>query len=182
MSLKRWFGRGGGEGEAEEYRDYTLETMKKGYLVDYDLKTWEVTGYATYDYDGSVAQEWELRGANEVWFLEREEDDGETEWTLTRKIQLGEIREDVAGAIEAQDDPPEELHFEDALYKAVESGAGLYRAGGDDPAREFVNWSYESGEDRVLFVSQWGERDFSAYAGTRVEEYQFTDILPGGQT
>jgi hypothetical protein len=30
----------------------------------------------------------------------------------------------------------------------------------------------------VLFISQWGPQDFTAYAGEYVEEYQFTDILP----
>ena len=31
---------------------FKLGAMKVGYLVDYDLKTWEVTGYNTYDYSG----------------------------------------------------------------------------------------------------------------------------------
>ena len=38
-----------------------------------------------------------------------------------------------------------------------------------------------SRDGRVLFVVQWGEQRFTAYEGEYVEEYSFTDILPGGE-
>jgi len=178
MGFKKWFGKED-EGREDVYQDYTLDTMKVGYLVDYDLKTWEVIGCNTYDYDGFLTTEWELRGGDEVRFLERGEEDGKAEWTLTRRIQISQIEEAIIDAVLADDDPPEEIHFEGRLYAAVESGAGLFREGGEGEGREFVSWSYEAEEDRVLFVTQWGERDFAAYEGQYVEEYQFIDILPG---
>ena len=67
MNFRKLFGRD--KEEEEAYQDYTLDTMKKGYMVDYDLQTWVVTGYTTYDYDGFITQEWELRGGDEVRFL-----------------------------------------------------------------------------------------------------------------
>ena len=179
MNFKKMFGRESGNGEV--YQEYTLDTMKKGYLVDYDLKTWEVTGYNIYDYDGFLTQEWELRCGEEVHFLERAEEDGQVEWTLTRKIHVNQIEGDLIDEILNSDDPPEEIHYEGRLYTAVESGAGIQRQGGEEAGREFVSWSYEAGEDRVLFITQWGERDFAACEGTSVEAYQFTDILPAGQ-
>lgn len=173
--FRKWFG--GGEGEEEEAprTDYTLDAMQVGYLVDCDLKTWEVVGYNTCDYEGFETQEWELRCGDELRFLEK----GEDQWVLTTKIPLREIREEVAAAIANHGDPPEELHCLERTYKAVESSAGEFREGGKGLGREFVSWSYESADgERVLFVSQWGERDFRAYEGAYVEEYQFTDILP----
>jgi hypothetical protein len=177
VGIKKWWGKE----EDEVYQEYTLSTMKKGYLVDYDLKTWQVIGYNTYDFDGFVTREWELRCADEVRFLEAVEDDGRVEWTWTQRIDIQEIQENVVGTIIETDDPPQEVRYEGRLYEAVESSAGLQRAGGEGRAREFVNWSYEAKEGRMLFISQWGERDFAAYEGICVEEYQFTDILPGGK-
>ena len=176
MGFKKWWGKE----DDEVYLEYTLGSMRKGYLVDFDLKTWQVIGYNTYDYDGFVTREWELRCADDVRFLEAVEEDGKVEWTWTLRIGIEQIEEDVVGAIIETDDPPQEVRFEGRLYEAVESSAGLQRKDGEGEGREFVNWSYESKEGRVLFMSQWGERDFAAYEGISVEEYQFTDILPGG--
>ena len=179
MNIRNWFGKKDDEGEG--FRDYTLETMKVGYMVDYDLKTWEVTGCSTYDYDGYLTAEWELTCGDDVRFLERSEEDGKTYWTLTRRIGINQIKERVVDVITREEDPPEEIHFEGELYTAVSSSAGVCREGESREGREFVVWEYEGGENRVLYISQWGERDFTAYEGEYVEGYQFTDILPGTQ-
>lgn len=178
MGFKKWFGK---KEEEEVYQDYTLDGMQQGYMVDYDLNTWEVIGCNTYDYDGYLTKEWELRCGEDVRFLERGKEDGKVSLTLTRRIQVNQIQEPVVDTVLAEEDPPEEVHFEGNLYAATESGAGLFREGGSGEGREFVNWSFEGEENRVLFISQWGERDFAAYAGEYVEEYQFTDILPGAE-
>ena len=178
MGLKKWFGAAEQE---EAYQEYTLSTLKVGFLVDYDLKTWQVTGYGTYDYDGFVTEEWNLTADSEVNFLERAVDDGKTFWTLTQAIEVAQIEGDIANAIIANHEPPEEVRYGDQTYTGTESGAGLFLEGGEGAGREFVTWSLEGADGRVLFISQWGERDFSACEGCRVEEYQFTDILPAAE-
>lgn len=189
ISLKKWLGRGD-DGDEEVYEELTLETMKVGYLVDYDLATWEVVGRNSYDYDGFITREWELKNANEVRFLELAVDDAQQEWTLTRASSLGDIQEDVLVSFDEEDEPPETLTMGERTYAGVESDAGVQRregGSGDSSAgapamqeREFVSWSYESDDDRLLYLVRWGERDVSVYEGHRVEAYQFTDILPGG--
>ena len=180
MPLKNWFKKDSEEDEQDSvYREYTLDTMKVGYFVDYDLQTWQVSGYSTYDYDGELTQEWELQNGDEIRFLERAKSDGKVAWTLTRAIGLSDISEDIVRVIKEQDDPPQEIHFEERLYTAIEAGAGLMRPDGEGNGREFVNWSYEASDERLLFIAQWGEADFTAYEGEAVEEYQFVDILPG---
>ena len=177
MGLRKWFG-GRQDEEESTYQEYSLSTMKVGFLVDYDLKTWQVTGRGSYDYEGYSTEEWELQADDQVRFLERAVEDGKAYWTLTRAIGIDEIDGDIAAAIIADGDPPETVRFEGDEYVGSTSDAGLYRKDGTDTEREFVNWSFEGEEGKVLFISQWGERDFAAYAGLEVEEYQFTDILP----
>ena len=128
MVLKKFWGKQ----DDEVYQDYTLSTMKKGDLVDFDLKTWQVIGYNTYDYDGFVTWEWELSCSDDVRFLEAAEEDGRIEWTWTRRIDLQQIEEDVAGKIIETDDPPPKVCYEGRHYEAVESSAGLQRRGGDE--------------------------------------------------
>lgn len=184
VNFRKWFGGGEREGD-RDLLDLTLDHLQMGWLVDYDLETWEVIGYNTYDYDGFVTREWELRSGREVRFLELAEEDGQRQWTLTRSLPLADINEDVPAAIAEEDEPPEVLHCRGGTYEGVASEAGVYTrvsGGGSDTAdtREFVAWTYEDGHGGLLFLSRYGERDLSAYEGHRVEEYQFTDILPGG--
>ncbi len=177
MGLRKWFG--GRQNEDEPtYQEYSLSTMKVGFLVDYDLKTWQVTGRGSYDYDGYTTEEWELQAEGQVRFLECAIEDGQAYWTWTQAIGIDEIEGDMAAAIIAAGDPPEVVRLAGDEYVGSTSAAGLYRKDGSAAEREFVSWSFAGKEDKVLFISQWGERDFAAYAGCYVEEYQFTDILP----
>ena len=90
MGFKKWFGKK--EEEEESYGDYTLDRMQQGYMVDYDLNTWEVIGCNTYDYDGYLTREWELRCGEEVRLLEKGEEDGKVYLTLTRRISVTKSR------------------------------------------------------------------------------------------
>ncbi len=188
MGLRKWLKRGSGDQDDDVVSEYTLVMMRPGFLVDFDLKTWQVTAKKEYDYDGDGAMEWELRAEGEVRFLERSEDDGRVELTLTRSVSIRDFDEDVMGTILDEDDPPEVVHLSGREYTAIESSTGTQRVADEgekenedadtDNGRDFVSWTYESEDGHVVFVLRWGDRDFSAYEGEYVEEYQFTDILP----
>ncbi len=188
MGLRKWLGRGKADQDDESIGEYTLLMMRTGFLVDYDLKTWQVTAKKEYDYGGDLGVEWELRAEGEVRFLERAEDDGRVELTLTSSVSIRDFDEDVMGTILDEDDPPEVVHLSGREYAAIESSTGTQRVADEeetegedadtDSDRDFVSWTYESEDAHVVFVLRWGDRDFSAYEGEYVEEYQFTDILP----
>ncbi len=45
---------------------------------------------------------------------------------------------------------------------------------------ELLCWDYyDLSEEKTLTIEQWGEEKFEAAVGIYVEEYQFTNILPG---
>lgn len=176
MVLSRFFGKE--KEQTPEWKEPTLETMAPGFLVDFDLKTWEVIARAAYDYDGSKSKEWTLRSGDAVRFLEGYEEDGRLHWTLTEALAWDKLDEQIGRDIAEKGDPPEIVHCNGIQYEAVESSAGLYRKGDDESEREFVSWSFGAAGGAVLFISQWGERDFSAFVGNEVEAYQFSNILP----
>ena len=156
----------------------TLATMRVGWLVDYDLKTWEVTGFGTFDYQGEETVEWELRSEGAVHFLERSDDEGEIYWSFTREIGIDELEGDIAAIIRAEGEPPEKVSFAGLSYTSEGSEAGLYRENGEGQGEEFVTWSFAGAEDRVLYINHWDPGELSVYVGSYVDEYQFTDILP----
>lgn len=157
-----------------------LGKMKVGYYVDYDLKTWKVTAYNRYDYgEGYFGDEWELEADGETRYLEREEDD-EVSWTLSRKLPIGAIDGNIRQQIIDNEDPPDQVTVKGKTYYMDESGSGhLYKDGKGDGV-PFICWDYESEDgESVLAIEQWGETDFEASEGIYVEDYQFSNILPG---
>ena len=160
--------------------DLTLAKMKVGYLVDYDLKTWQVTERHRYDYDGDRSDEWELTAGSEVCYLERTEDD-EVEWALSRKMPIGAIDGDVRRHIIDHDDPPAKIVYRGTTYYLEASGPAYFYKDGKGSAEGFVYWEFiDEDDENFVNIEQWGETEFEASAGRWVEEYQFSHILPGG--
>lgn len=170
------------EDDFDPLQDLELSKLKVGYYLDYDLKTWEVTAYNRYDYgDGYYGQEWELTCGREKLYLEREEDD-EVVWTISKKLPLGAIEGNVTRHIIDHDDPPNQIVVKGKTYYLEESGSANFLAGGKGDGVGIIQWDFiDENDDHFVTIEQWGESEFEAAAGTYVQEYQFSNILPGGE-
>jgi len=160
--------------------DLSLDKIKTGYMVDYDLKTWEVEACNHYEWgEGDVSYEWQLRSIDEAVFLEKESDD-EDQWSLNRSIQFGRLGEAVKNQLLETGDAPAEIVFEGTTYYQEETAGGHFFKNGKGPGKEMLSWAYEDESGgKYLTIEQWGETDFQASVGIQVEPYQFTNILPG---
>ena len=168
------------EAEVDPLRDLTLSDLKPGFVFDYDLKTWQVTAQHVYDYDGDRVDEWEISCADEVLYLDREDDD-ELEWTLSKKIRLNDIDGDLRSHLKEHEDPPETISYNGIEYSAESSDVGHFYENCGDEGQEFIVWDYlDSAEKRTLSIEQGGDDELEASAGNIVEEFQFSDILPSG--
>ncbi len=166
----------------EEFRieDLVLCKLRTGFIVDYDMKTYRVAGCNKYRWnEGGVTDEWELKAGDETWFLERSEEDGEVEWSFCRKLPISQLEGDIAGEIARNEDPPERLVFQGKQFDFEEDDIGEFFRDGSNEGLSFVSWDYEDelGE-QFLTIEQWGEAKFDMQVGFKVEEYQFTNILP----
>lgn len=157
----------------------TLEQLRPGWMVDFDMKTWEVKARHRYDMgDGFEMIEWELQSGPETRYLCREEDDG-VYWTWMRKEALGVIGPDLKNHILKYEDPPEIINYEGIRYEMRSYGGGYFYRNGVGPGIPFLYWDYESEDGtKVLTIEQWGDTDFEASVGEYVREYQFSNILP----
>ena len=162
--------------------DLVLEKLKVGYLVDYDLRTWRVTGYSRYRFSGmNDIEEWELTAAGEQRYLERAGD----AWSLSYRIAIGDIAGDVRQHILDHEDPPQTIIFQGAAYRLDASYAGHLLPGGAGAGagEPVIRWEFMDESDTgFVGIEQWGETEFTAAAGSAVEGYQFTHILPGSPT
>ena len=159
---------------------YSLSNLQVGFFVDYDMKTWEVRAYNYYDWgSGDFTYEWQLQCYDDTIYLEREPDD-EDYWCISRKISIISLGTGIKEHIIEHEDPPDPIVFEDTTYRLEETGGGHFHKNGKEERKELLKWDYtdDSGK-KLLSIEQWGETVFEASIGNPVEEYQFTNILPG---
>ncbi|MBA4368460.1 MAG: DUF4178 domain-containing protein [Desulfobacterium sp.] len=168
--------------EKDSLTDLILAGLKTGYYVDWDMKTWEVVSSSWYNWgDNDITYEWQLKSVDDTVYLEYQSDDEEY-WSICRKIDFGKLDPGIKKHILDHGDPPEEIRYNNETYYLEESGGGHYFKDADSSGQELISWNYEDEEgNNFLTIEQWGENRFEASFGFPVEEYQFTDILPGGE-
>ena len=179
MGIKDWFNKDK-EPRLDPLADLTLDRLKQGYLVEYDLKTWEVAAAHRYDWGGGdLSWEWQLKSGDEVVFLSLERDD-QDDWSLYRRLAFSALGPEVRQAILDNGDPPSTVTYEGVAYHLSETAGGHFFKNGAGPGQPLLSWFYEDEEGELyLSLEQWGEEEFEASTGIPVEEYQFTNILPG---
>ena len=160
--------------------DLVLGKLKIGYLVDYDLRTWVVTDHTRYRFnDGRTAEEWELTADRDKRYLERGGESGDS-WSLSRTLPINALSGDVRQHILDHDEVPEAVTFEDTTYYLDGSSGGEILEDVGKARQEFIQWELlDEAEEHFVSIMQWSETEVTAVAGSLVEEYQFTDILPG---
>lgn len=173
------FGKKDEEPEIDPLHDLTIPNLKKGWMLDYDMKTWEVVAVHKYDWgEGEYTKEWELRSGRETLFLEYEAEDGES-YIISKRIPIGKIDGNIKEYLSTHEDPPERITYKNETYYLDEEGGGLFLEDGQGPETELLYWDFtDDSEEKFITIEQWGETEFEAYEGFYAEGYQFTNILP----
>ncbi len=175
------------EPEFDPLADLVLAKLKVGYLLDYDLKTWKVTDFSRYSFNGGrTAEEWELTAGSDKRYLECSEQ-GDT-WSLSKTIPLGALSSQGPGGglrqhIQKHGEAPEQLIYKGTTYYLDDSAGGELIPGDGGDRKELIQWEFlDEDEEHFVSIVQWSETELTAVAGHFVEEFQFTDILPGEPT
>ena len=159
--------------------DLSLDNLRVGCLVDYDLKTWEVTARHYTDWgDGYKTDEWQLTSFDDVIYLEKSVDD-EVEWCISRKINFKTLGSSIENSLVNSGDPPKMVTYDGVSYHLEESGGGHFYKDGVGSGLPMLAWDYsDESERKYLTIEQWDETEFEASVGEPVEAYQFTNVLP----
>ncbi|MEH0156335.1 DUF4178 domain-containing protein [Limibacter armeniacum] len=168
--------------EEEPHYDPTnikVTDIRKGFVLDYDLKTWEVQDEYEYDWgDNNFSYEFKLVSADDVVFLSVEEDDF-VECTVTRKLNFNKLDEEIEEAILSKGKPPRQIIYNGTVFYRDGEHAGYFRNIKDTSFQPFVSWEYyDDSEKQVLVIEQWGDEDFEASIGKVESESDFSNILP----
>ena len=166
---------------ADDPLNITVRDLHLGYILEYDLRTWEITAEYEYDWgDENFSKEYRLSDGKETRYLSVEEND-QLELTWSRKIKLAQIQSDLARTIENDGRPPDTLVFEGRTYYFDEESPGYFNDLGEknEAWEEFIVWDYYDEEDQYcLSIERWDERSFDASVGKVLAGHEISNILP----
>ncbi|TPN89215.1 DUF4178 domain-containing protein [Aquimarina algicola] len=160
--------------------DFTVNELKKGYILDYFMKTWEVKSVYLYDWgNNSFAREYFLDAGNEKLYLYVEEDD-ELICSVWKKIDIIDIDPNIIDITIANDDAPNTITYKNSTFTKISSSLGnCAEEGNEDEYDELISWTYQNKDNKELIsVNRVGEEEFEATHGNYVKEYEFSNILP----
>jgi hypothetical protein len=160
----------------EPVDDPSLNQLREGYMLDYEMRTWEVTKHAKYDYEGWPADEWTLENGDDLLFLEYEYDDGDV-FLLSEPAEITDVtaKGEPFRALVRDEEPPDTITYQGAEYVLTEEGSATRTV--DDRTNDLQYWVYE-GDDGFVAVERYGSSDWNVYDGREVEPYEFDNILP----
>ena len=153
--------------------------IRKGFLLDYDAKSWEVTEEFEYDWgDEYFTYEFKLVCEDENYFLYLEKDD-EIEITLSKKISFGILNEEVEKKIRRKGRSPKTIKYDGKTFYRESEGAGNFRNIDNEKWQGFMSWSYLDKSGKYsLTIEEWDEGEYEASYGMIMEESDFSNILP----
>jgi hypothetical protein len=156
--------------------DPSLDQLREGYVLDYEMRTWEVTRHAKYDYEGWPADEWTLENGDDLMFLEYEYDDGDV-FLLSEPVESTEVTVDGEPfrAVVRDQEPPGTVTYERDEYVLAEEGSATRTVDGRTNSLDY--WVYQ-GDDEFVALERYGSSDWNVYAGREVEPFEFDNILP----
>jgi hypothetical protein len=155
--------------------------IRKGFLLDYDFKTWEVAEEYEYDWGNNrFSHEFKIVCGNESYYL-RVEQSQHTVCYLTKKLRFTKLGEYVENHIKQEEKPPREITYEGIRYVRERESPGYFRSIEEAPedAAEMLSWEYmDDAESRILIIDQWDVAEFEALIGIIIAETAISNILP----
>lgn len=184
MGISDFFSNMFGKKDEPDYDPLNVKItdLKKGFIFEYDMKTWEVKEEYEYDWgNNNFTREFKIDCGDDHAYLHIEEDD-DLILTLMRKVKIRSIDEDLPEEIINNQTPPKKLFYQGKIYFRENENPGYFKDvsnPSEEGWAEFISWDYfdETGQ-KVINVEQWGEREFEASIGTIVKEFEISNILP----
>jgi hypothetical protein len=109
------------------------------------------------------------------------EQDDELEMSMTRKVKIRSIDENLPEYIMSHKAPPPKINYQgmDLLLDKEMPGYCRKLEASDDDWAEFISWDYyDKSEAFILTIEQWSENTFEASFGKVVQYFQVSNIFP----
>ncbi|WP_044203967.1 DUF4178 domain-containing protein [Flammeovirga sp. OC4] len=158
-----------------------INDIQLGYLLDYDLKTYQVVEHYQLNANNNAEEEKIvlLSGINELVVF-KYFDQVNLKIRVTEKVNIYSIDESLDTEILLKQQPKSILTVNGKkFYRDTNYAGSFYSFTENKVTHKYARWDYYD-ESRVeyLAIEQVGAKNFHAYIGKLVHETAFSDILP----
>ena len=153
--------------------------MGKGYIFEYGIETWTVTALFEYDWGNNYfTREFVIKNGTIEKFLHIE-DDGGLVVTLSEKVKLRKLGEDVCDYMESNQKPPKKINYKGVTYYLDEKTPGYSKEIDAANWEELVSYNYlDEEEEKTLSIEQYDDEEFEVSKGIIIKEIEISNILP----
>ncbi len=159
----------------------TVENLQEGYLVDYNLRTWQVTSAGQSDWDsGLSAREFKLVSDLETIWLYFFKEGSHLTLVVTRPLNIYAIDQRLETQILHSKRPYNILEYQEVQYFRENALEGYqFNLSSKSLGTKILAWEYyDEARRNYLRIEQLEPRNFRAMIGQVVSEFEFSDILP----
>lgn len=158
--------------------ELTFSDLKKGDMVDYFMKSWQVEDVTEYDWGNNVfSREFKLNAGDELIYVEIDEEEDETV-AISKDIKMSKIEKGLKQYIIKNDGPPKELEYNGVKYFLSEENLGQCYEPGSSDFSELVNWIFtDENEENFISFDRWDETDIEASIGEYAKIIEFSNII-----
>lgn len=164
--------------EGPSYDEINIHNLETGYLLEFDLKVWEVKNVYEYDWGNNFfTVEYQLDNGEEVINLHVEEDD-ELELSVSRAKNVNAIDPNLRTHIVDSDTAPKQIVYDGKTYYLDDESPAGFRNLNESTWHDFVNYDYVTEDEKhFINIEQWAEGKVQAAVGTYHKEFEFSNFL-----
>lgn len=163
----------------------TLESMKLGFLLDYDTETYEVVNEFQYDWEDNSSEKLfkvrEMGGLNSFFLMTQREGSTLTIFKV-QPVNIFALKEDLDREIQEYKRPSNIIRYQDVAYFREYSKTGFsFNFEQKKPiAQEVISWKYfDDIRNKVIRIEKHGQNDFKAFVGEMIDPKHFANVMPG---
>ncbi|MFY0651943.1 MAG: DUF4178 domain-containing protein [Cyclobacteriaceae bacterium] len=162
----------------------TVEDLDQGFILDYDMKSWQVKEVYEYDWgNNNFSKEYLIDSGDEELYLSVENEGG-LSLSVSKSVKMRKLGEDIIEKTIKKERPPKKIEYKEVIYYLDTDLAGYFNNNtkGTGDWEEFISWDYyDDDEKKILSITQWGEREFEASVGKVIKEFEISNIIPAAQ-
>lgn len=157
--------------------DFAIGDLKKGFILDYDLHSWEVKEVAVYTWDNGVKEfEYHIFDGKQNLFLGYAPTDNKVNifWEAAADIVWPGVRQKLR---EGKDITGDEFDYEGKKYHF--SGEGTAMISNSIEKFEMQNWLFESEDEKnIISFNKYEDQTIGVYVGMWINFHAISNILP----
>ena len=156
----------------------TVHDLKPGYILDYNMESWEVRAAYTYRYKGYATKEYKIRSGSKTAFL-NVSDANSLLLSLSQEANINQVDPQLRSSV-LNGNPLVRITWNGEPFTLKESTQGEFT---DDALQD---WAAFHGHEYVnednsafVYVSRWEDGSVECYEGSYLKEFEVSNILPG---